>query len=239
MYKEYMNFSRYENVSKYVISKIDGMTHLNLNEFDFSHHPEFMWKTSIYFDNSIISQYYDTKLTAKLNKKLATFNNVYSNNILLTHGADSLLETLVNVYLQPNDIARIIVPTYGGYERFCKLRDIKIIKSLLPNNITENMIFICNPNNPNGKKYNTDYLEGLISHHPNTLFVLDETYIDFLILSGDKRNTCSSLVDRYKNLFIIRSFSKAFGLAGMRLGYLISHKSNIEYLNTIINMYST
>lgn len=231
------------HLQKYIIKKDSSMIHLNLNEFEYPHHPGFIQNIKDKITETIITKYYDEKLTVALNAKLAKFNNIPIESILLTNGADSIIETLVSVYLKRGDSANILVPTYGGYERFCTLNDVKIVKTVSPledsgcipvRKIEEDIIFICTPNNPTGKIYTPCSFEPLIQDNPNVLFVFDETYADFYILENHTADVFAQFI-KYKNVFVVKSLSKAFGLAGVRLGYLISHPDNVVYLDKLYN----
>jgi histidinol-phosphate/aromatic aminotransferase/cobyric acid decarboxylase-like protein len=188
--------------------------YLNLNEFKYEH-CEDVKNTKI--DVNMITNYYDVKSTIELIKHIAVYNKVYTDNILLVNGGDSAIDVVVKNHNITN--AKILEPTYGYY------------KDSLDNKVkfesNPDIIFICNPNNPDGSLHTPQKIEQELMNNKDTVYVIDETYMDFKQLLGDRSYTCCNLL-LYPNLYIIKSFSKAFGIAGMRLGYIISKNSNIN-----------
>ena len=93
-----------------------------------------------------------------------------------------------------------------------------------------NLFYLINPHSPTGNILKKEQIEALLNKYSNSLFIIDEAYVDFsLNLSS------SSLVKKHSNLIITRSFSKAFSLAGSRIGFSITNKSNSDHLKKIIN----
>jgi histidinol-phosphate aminotransferase len=95
-----------------------------------------------------------------------------------------------------------------------------------------NVIYFANPNNPTGRSFPKDEIERYISSNPEKLFVIDEAYFEY------SRNTMAEEVNTYKNLIITRTFSKAFSLAGLRVGYVIADIDVINILKKIKNIKS-
>ena len=91
------------------------------------------------------------------------------------------------------------------------------------------IVYIVNPNNPLGVYHNVIEIENLLKKYTNAIFIIDEAYIEFGGLSSIE------LIKKYNNIFITRTFSKAYGLAGMRLGYILSSENNINDIKTIYN----
>jgi len=140
-------------------------------------------------------------------------------------------------------LVTIISPTYDHFRVSAEIVGAKIDYYFLDNlfnfningfkkHISENcpkLVYICNPNNPTGTEYSLDVIKKLILNFPQTLFVVDEAYYEF------GRYTSKDLVQKYSNLIITRTFSKAFGLASFRVGYAISNVENIELMNKVRN----
>ena len=215
-----------------------NFTNLNLNEFDFKHCDDIQQVLTKPV-SLLITKYHNIETSIKLILKIAEYNKVNNKNILLTNGGDRSIEVIIDHVLgflkttirKPK--VSIIGPTYGFYKQVCKNRDIKyniIDTKMIDDMISDDIVFICNPNNPNGKTYNITYIEKLLIKYPSSIFIIDETYMDFLILTN-KNISVSSLILKYNNIYIVKSFSKAFGLAGIRIGYIMAHEENIKNIN--------
>ena len=92
------------------------------------------------------------------------------------------------------------------------------------------IVYICNPNNPTGNFHEPLYIEHLLVTFPDTLFLIDEAYMEF---AGERSS--KELVLKYDNILISRTMSKAFALANFRVGYLIASKDNVQFINKIRN----
>jgi histidinol-phosphate aminotransferase len=108
-----------------------------------------------------------------------------------------------------------------------------ITKLEIPKDTT--LVAIINPNNPTSNEFNINENIQLIDRNPNTLFLIDEAFIEF-VDEGTKKSAVN-LVSNYKNVIITRTFSKAFSLAGCRVGYAIANKELINYLDNINDAY--
>ena len=159
---------------------------------------------------------------------IASKNNINKDFVCLTNGAEEAVRICLSIPHRPNRIQ--CTPTYGLVDIFNKiysknLRDISYLK--YKNNflydtetINENLqntdlIYLSNPNSPTGSVLTYDYLKHLIINFKNTLFIIDETYIEFMSL----KRSVLELVPYYSNLVVIRSFSKYYGLAEARAGF--------------------
>ena len=173
--------------------------------------------------------------------ELSKYNNIDTKNIILTNGADEALKLLIDTY--SDDYTEIFIqsPTYRQYERFALLNNATIHKidnirslDILINKSARTIIIICTPNNPTGKEITASEIQPFVDKYSNSLFIIDRTYSDYTKLI----NNSDDIMQRFSNLnnvFIVKSFSKAFGLAGLRLGYIISNGENIKILNAIFN----
>lgn len=178
---------------------------------------------------------------ANLRKNISEYINVSPEFIIPGNGATEI------IYLLMKSIDKrlaILNPTFSEYERSARLNNLEIISLNLDENnefeidleiIKENLnkfdsLFVCNPNNPNGKVKNLDKLLNLMVEN-NKLLIVDETFMEFV-----GKEECYSLVkyvEKYQNLFILKAVTKFFGLPGLRLGYgLTSNKKIIERIYT-------
>jgi histidinol-phosphate aminotransferase len=147
------------------------------------------------------------------------------------------------MYIEKGDKILLITPTYDNFRLTCESQGGQIVSfeykqdfslniALLKETIREKtpaLIYICNPNNPTVNIISNDIILDIINEFRATLFLIDEAYYEF---SGQ---TMSPYVKNYDNLFISRTFSKAFGLANFRIGYLLSQKANIDQISIIRN----
>ena len=172
---------------------------------------------------------------------LSKIKKVSENQILLGNGSDEVLDLLFRAFCEPNqDNIITLPPTYGMYSVLANLnaienREVVLTKNFQPNvdSILEQVdrntkiIFLCSPNNPTGNSFSDESIVTLLKNF-NGLVVLDEAYIDF----SDKESWLQELSD-YPNLVISQTLSKAYGMAGIRLGILYASLEIIRVLNKI------
>lgn len=175
-------------------------------------------------------------------EKLAKHHDLLPENVLVTPGATSALGFLGEVFLQKDDEVILCSPTYPNYYNVigkagAKIVDVKLNDEFEPEfelilkAITSKtkLIFLCNPNNPTGTVCDDNMLFEFIEKVPkNIAIVVDEAYFEF-IESKDYKSTIS-LISPDRNLIVVKTFSKIYGLAGARIGYLLSNKEIIDYL---------
>ncbi|MDI9309470.1 MAG: histidinol-phosphate transaminase [Limnohabitans sp.] len=191
------------------------------------------------FDNGI--NRYPDPLQKDLKAKIASIKNISSENIVLGNGSDEVLDLLFRAFCEPNvDNIITLPPTYGMYEVLANLNAIENREVLLDTNFEPNLdeifskinantkiIFLCSPNNPTGNTFSKETVLTLLQNF-NGIVLLDEAYIDF----SEKESWLQSLKD-YPNLVISQTLSKAFGMAGLRLGILYASKEIVTVLNKI------
>jgi len=172
---------------------------------------------------------------------LAELKKVNVNQILLGNGSDEVLDLLFRAFCEPNkDNVITLPPTYGMYRVLADLnaienREIVLnsdfqpdIKSILGSvDANTKMIFLCSPNNPTGNSFSEAAISELLDNF-NGIIVLDEAYIDF----SEKESWLSKIVN-YPNLVITQTLSKAFGMAGIRVGILYASAAIIAIVNKI------
>ncbi|MCB0753391.1 MAG: histidinol-phosphate transaminase [Ignavibacteriae bacterium] len=166
----------------------------------------------------------------KLREKLANYLDVSTKNLFFGVGSDEIIDLLIRIFCDPKkDSVLIPEPTYGMYKVACDVNDVNTVSIPLNknfqidvdatlNSVKKNtkIIFLCSPNNPTGNLLSKkSVLE--IARNFDGIVVIDEAYIDF----SEKYSFISNLKN-HKNLVIIRTFSKAWGLAGIRCGYSIA-----------------
>ena len=177
-----------------------------------------------------------------LKDKLARKNNLKSNQVLLTSGSTEVLSLLgLHVGLQKGEILTPW-PSFPTMIEYGKTAGASIRKVELGENETINLnrlgenisssttlIFICNPNNPTSTQLNTEELKSFCRSVPeNILICVDEAYIEYS--KAGVAGSMVGLIDELPNLVVCRTFSKAYGLAGLRIGYALAQGQNIKAL---------
>lgn len=179
-----------------------------------------------------------------LRNKLAEVNGIQKNQVVLSNGADEMIILLAQTYLEPGDEVIIPVPTFGQYAAASKQMNADVITVPLNNfeidldwikeKITPRtkLIFICNPNNPTGRFLSGEQLKRFLSDLPgNILIALDEAYYEYV--SEPAYVSGVELIDEYPNVFIIRTFSKIYGLAALRIGYGLGCPAVVAEINRV------
>jgi histidinol-phosphate aminotransferase len=177
----------------------------------------------------------------KVKEAISTVKAVARENIFLGNGSDECIDLLYRSFCNPgNDNVIICPPTYGMYEVSANINDIELRRAPLlddfqldlvhlENLVDENtkLIWICSPNNPTANSMNRDDVETILNNF-NGLVVVDEAYINF----SRQKSFIQELAD-YPNLVVLQTFSKAWGLAGLRLGMAFASPEIIEILNRV------
>ncbi|TCJ19333.1 histidinol-phosphate transaminase [Flaviaesturariibacter flavus] len=184
---------------------------------------------------------YPDPLQWELKKKIAGIKNVPAGQMLLGNGSDECIDLLLRAFCEPAlDAVLICPPTYGMYEVYAHVNNVAVQEvPLLPDfqldleGIEEaltaqtKIIFICSPNNPTGNSIDREAIEVILNNFDG-LVVVDEAYINY----SRNRSFLSELKD-YPNLVVLQTFSKAWGLAALRLGVTYASTDIIEILNKI------
>jgi histidinol-phosphate aminotransferase len=179
-----------------------------------------------------LSNYYTEPYSQRLKERISNYANVPMENIHINAGSELILRQLFSLF---GKRVHLISPTYylfeeiGGQKTHTTLNENEdflydIKKLTIPEGTT--LSVVVNPNNPNGAVLNIKDNLSLIESHPDTMFLIDEAFIEF---GG---GTAADLISKYKNIIITRTFSKAFSLAGCRVGYVIGTERLIDHLNS-------
>ncbi|MCY7356378.1 MAG: histidinol-phosphate transaminase [Rudanella sp.] len=179
---------------------------------------------------------------AAIKQKLGLIKGVRPTQTFLGNGSDEPIDLLIRATCQPgNDSILIVPPTYGMYEVSAMLNDVRLIRVPLTADFeldatavlkavepTTKIIWLCSPNNPSGNQLDLEAIQRVIEGATHSLVVVDEAYIDF---ASDPSWTAQ--LDRYPNLVVLQTFSKAWGLAALRLGMCFASEELIGVLNKI------
>lgn len=146
--------------------------------------------------------------------------NLPSDSVLTLNGSVEGIYLIAETYKKSKTL--VFIPSFREYEDASKRFKHKI--TYQPNDIFEiggsyDLVFLCNPNNPDGKIYPNYKTEYFLMKYPDTIFVVDEAYIEFTPAS----ESFIRISRKYKNLIILRSFTKYYSIPGVRLGFLIGH----------------
>jgi histidinol-phosphate aminotransferase len=170
-------------------------------------------------------------------RELARFFGVHNDELLLTNGTDEALHLIVDTFVEPDDAVLLVEPTFAMYRFYSELAGARIhalrydaamqfpMKALLAAlRKRPRIFFLANPNNPTGSVLQPVELRRILNAATRTLVVVDEAYFEF---SGI---TILPWIRRHNNLVVTRTFSKAAGLAGLRLGCIFANRSIAEHL---------
>jgi histidinol-phosphate aminotransferase len=189
-----------------------------------------------------ISNRYNGQLTKELIQTLSEKNNVKTNNILMGAGSTEMLDLVTRLSALKKGSFIIADPSYNNWTNTAEklgLTKIKVpltadkklnldamLKAITPDT---KLIYICNPNNPTGSICDRDQLVKFINEATKkTIVLVDEAYIDFT-----EQQSLSAVAIENKNLIIVKTFSKIYGLAGARIGYAIANDKTIEQLSEL------
>ena len=212
------------------------------------------WNESDYFLNKISDEilsflnssnisYYPNLDNSLLIEKVANYTNVTPDCIELTSGSDYAHEIILKYlgFLNRDSKVLIFYPTYDNFRSTAEtiVSNIGIVNLELSkfsslydfDFSSSSLVYLSNPNNPTGDFLDIEKLNIVLDNNKDVLFVIDEAYIDFNI-----SKSVVSLIEHQKNIIITRTFSKAFGLAGFRIGYILSSPILISSLSRFNNV---
>jgi histidinol-phosphate aminotransferase len=187
---------------------------------------------------------YPDSTSAELKNKLSRLHGIPSANILIGSGTTELIRLIALTFLDKGDAVLLFQPSYGEYSTAARLAGTSIIecKGLVQDNFNLHVektatlikqdhpgaVFICNPNNPTGQYLSEAEIEAILAECRDTLLVLDEAYVNFV-----EQPWPSLYLRRRENVIILRSMTKDYGLAGLRLGYIVASEEIIRMLGRV------
>jgi histidinol-phosphate aminotransferase len=184
---------------------------------------------------------YPDPLQRKVKEKLGQIKGVTVDQIFLGNGSDEPIDLIIRAFCEPNqDSILTTEPTYGMYKVCAEVNAVNVQQALLtpefdldleafPNTFdaTTKVIFLCSPNNPTGNVLSRDKILEVLKRFYG-IVVIDEAYIDFT-----KGKSFIQQLKKFSNLVVLQTFSKAWGLAGLRLGMCFASEDIIAILNKI------
>lgn len=183
---------------------------------------------------------YPDSTQKKLKKKLSDLKNISSDQIAVGNGSDELIDLIIKVFCEPKkDSILMMNPSFAMYGFYASVNDNQVLQLNLNKNFeiskddflnipeeqNPKVFFLCSPNNPTGNS--VEDIEFYIQNFKG-IVVVDEAYIEF---SG--KQSSISLLEKYSNLIVLQTFSKAWGMAGARVGAAYSSKEIIALINTV------
>lgn len=186
---------------------------------------------------------YPTNDYSYIEQQIALNCGLKPENIVLASGAANIITTMLNYYALNNKDIVIVQPSYRLFDFHCKTHninytpwdltsDLEYDLKNIPKLTNNSVLLITSPNNPVGNSLKYDELESILKRNPNSIIVVDAVYQEF----GETDIT--PLLNKHKNLIILRSFSKAFPFAGLRLGYLCANSDISNIFRKLILQYS-
>ena len=184
---------------------------------------------------------YPDPLQLEVKQKISQIKGVPPQNIFLGNGSDEAIDILFRAFCRPG-IDNVIIPspTYGMYEVSANINDVEIKKvnlfadfqlniETISEAVNENtkLIFICSPNNPTGNSFNREDIEVILNNFEG-IVVIDEAYINF-----SKQRSFINELTEYPNLVVLQTLSKAWGLAGLRVGMAFASEQIINIFNKV------
>ncbi len=185
---------------------------------------------------------YPSSSQLKVKEAIAKHKNVNSTQVILGNGSDELIDLLMRCFCEPkHDNLLICEPTFGMFKIYAQLNNIEVLNAplikknflfdeqliLRTTNLKTKLIFICSPNNPTGTSITIHQLKTIAANFGGIL-VVDEAYIDF-----SEKESALTLINKLKNIVVLQTFSKAWGLAALRVGVAYANPLIIEILNKV------
>lgn len=217
----------YKCIERWIDSKNQKVAKLNLNE-NFFVPREKLLGLVIEALEDLDLRLYPQDEGERLREKIGGYVGFPTDNIVVGNGGDDLLERIAHLSLEKGKQAMTISPTFSIYRFAVNLQRAKLVEVPLKedfsldvdgmlSNVTPKtrVLFLCSPNNPTANQFGIHEIKYLVESFPGVV-VVDEAYVEFADYS------VAPLIKKYENLMVVRTFSKAFGLAGLRLGYCIA-----------------
>lgn len=184
---------------------------------------------------------YPSPHQTRLKEMLSVLKKIPSENIFLGNGSDEAIDLVFRLFCPPGQSSMVqAVPTYGMYSVAAAINDVRVIDAPLRENFSldadsllskvehdTKVIFLCSPNNPSGNLLDRDGIIRILDNFDG-ITVVDEAYIDFT-----EEESMVSLIGRYPRLIVLQTLSKAWGMAGLRIGLAISDKFTVEVMSRV------
>ena len=168
-----------------------------------------------------------------LKNRIAAHFNLTNNNVIITNGSTEAFYLIAQAYACKRSV--IVCPSFSEYYDACKMHCHQIVQVKNTSDwqslhFKNQIVWFANPNNPDGKTIAIAEITSMLKNNPSSVFVLDEAYIELCYTT----ETAIPLLVKYSNLIIVRSFTKAFSIPGLRLGYIVSSQKMTDKIKAIL-----
>ncbi|ARI77255.1 histidinol-phosphate transaminase [Halobacillus mangrovi] len=193
---------------------------------------------------------YPDGYAAAIRKKVAEFISVDEEQLIFGNGSDEVVQIICRTFLEPGSNTIMATPTFPQYRHNAliegaEVREVPLVEGhhdleemLSQIDSETRVLWICTPNNPTGVHINETTLKSVLDRVPDhVLVVLDEAYFEYV--EADDFFDSLSVIDQYSNLMVLRTFSKAYGLAGLRIGYGVAQNNLIQLLEPAREPFNT
>ncbi len=241
--KEVKDISCYEVKTILEQKSQEKIAKMNLNE-NFAIPNDTIQKMLLDACRSIDVREYPPPRGSLASKAISSFLGFSESEVSVANGADEIMDLLMKVFVRKGSKVITVEPSFPMYTFFTQLYggstvpvllrpdfslDVDAVLEKADNNTK--LLFVCSPNNPTGNQFRESDIKRLLQEF-NGVVVVDEAYVDFA------QGSVINMVRDYDNLAVLRSFSKAFGLAGLRLGYLVSSTSVVDYIQRVVGPFN-
>ena len=220
-----------------VAEKTTGYIVLDGNEYPLNYDSERLAFIVQRLKDEELNRYPDSD-SNELREVYSKVINVNTENLIAGHGSDEMLGMLISKYISQGKKILTLAPDFSMYDFYCSLNGGEMIKYQTEEdgqvNVSEfiklgkekevDIVMFSNPNNPTGNIIRNDDIEIILEQFKDIPVVVDEAYVEFY------GNSMVSMIDKYKNLIVTRTLSKAWGLANLRVGFLIANKELVSEL---------
>jgi len=233
-----MNFFKENilNIEGYTPSEIPYQIKLDANESSFKKVSENL----IVNEDKLDVNFYPDSSSQKLREKIGEYVELKEENIIVGNGSSEMIDLIMKSFVDKGDSILTFSPTFSMYKVYANIYSAKLVEVPCEENfeipldkivdISEKLgnkvMILCNPNNPTGKDIPREEIIKILNNS-NQLLIMDEAYVEF---GGE---SVIDLVDEFENLIVLRTFSKAFGLAGARIGYMAANKNIIKIIDRV------
>lgn len=185
-----------------------------------------------------------------LRQELADFYDLEVENIVAGNGSDQIIDLALQLVARPGDEVVMAATTFSQYSLTCQVQDLEEVKVPLDENFRHDLkamkeavgpetaaVFICDPNNPTGTTVKASEIRNFLDYVPSdVLVVIDQAYREYVTAPDYFQG--QGLLDEYPNMLLLRTFSKIYGLAGLRVGYGLGSPQVMEHMNCIRNPFN-
>jgi histidinol-phosphate aminotransferase len=217
-----------------------GVLKLDLNECLAPPSPRVRQALQAAANDTTALNWYPDPTCRQLREAIGRYLKIAPQSVLVTNGSNMAMEAFARTFLSKGDHALIVSPVYDIFREQCCFQQARVepfyfadpfapdFNELLARPETPKVIYLANPNNPTGVGHRREDLDRLLHQRRDTLVVVDEAYNEFYGTS------CVDLVERHPHLLVLRSFSKAFSLAGMRCGYVVAQPGVLALMQRLL-----